>query len=318
MDSRSSGDQVNTDPLLGPLAANGGPTLTHAELPGSPAIDHANSAACPATDQRDVSRPQPRGGACDIGAFELVRSAPITAPTGPPVFATPPPVAAAVTPPATVSLAAQLALRCSNRHLTLTDVLARGNHVLLDGAADAGLVGKQIDILFNDRSRVATAVVGTDGLFKTTAPLPPRRIRNSNSARYLARAGSQRSLDLKLTRRLILQPPTSRNGGVSWSAPWSAPGEADRSDPRSATRLLHAGGHRRARSPPSQRTVPTEPQVSGGPAGGGVSPAHPGAQGREQSQALRDIQPSSGRRPALTPQVSTRRGGAAGGGATGG
>jgi hypothetical protein len=29
------GDQINTDPLLGPLQDNGGPTLTHALLPGS-------------------------------------------------------------------------------------------------------------------------------------------------------------------------------------------------------------------------------------------------------------------------------------------
>src|SRR4029077_11837189 len=33
------GDQINTDPLLGPLQNNGGPTFTHALLPGSPAID---------------------------------------------------------------------------------------------------------------------------------------------------------------------------------------------------------------------------------------------------------------------------------------
>ena len=33
------GDQINTDPTLGPLQDNGGPTLTHALLPGSPAID---------------------------------------------------------------------------------------------------------------------------------------------------------------------------------------------------------------------------------------------------------------------------------------
>jgi hypothetical protein len=32
------GDQINTDPLLGPLQDNGGPTFTHALLPGSPAI----------------------------------------------------------------------------------------------------------------------------------------------------------------------------------------------------------------------------------------------------------------------------------------
>jgi hypothetical protein len=34
-----TGDQINTDPMLGPLQANGGRTFTHALLPGSPAID---------------------------------------------------------------------------------------------------------------------------------------------------------------------------------------------------------------------------------------------------------------------------------------
>jgi beta-glucanase (GH16 family) len=61
------GDQPATDPQLGPLAANGGPTLTHALQPGSPAIDAA-AAPCPATDQRGVARPQ--GGGCDSGAYE--------------------------------------------------------------------------------------------------------------------------------------------------------------------------------------------------------------------------------------------------------
>jgi hypothetical protein len=65
-------DITGTDPLLGPLADNGGPTQTMALLPGSPAIDRGGTAAngCPATDQRGVTRPQ--GPACDIGAFELV------------------------------------------------------------------------------------------------------------------------------------------------------------------------------------------------------------------------------------------------------
>lgn len=56
------------DPLLGPLADNGGSTLTHALLPGSLAINGADAAACPATDQRGMARPQHI--ACDIGAFE--------------------------------------------------------------------------------------------------------------------------------------------------------------------------------------------------------------------------------------------------------
>jgi beta-glucanase (GH16 family) len=64
-----AGDQPNTDPLLGPLADNGGPTLTYALLTGSPAIDAADDSICPAVDQRSVTRPQ--GAACDIGSYEL-------------------------------------------------------------------------------------------------------------------------------------------------------------------------------------------------------------------------------------------------------
>ncbi len=63
------GDRQNTNPLLGPLAFNGGPTPTHALLDGSPAAD-AGVIPCPppATDQRGVGRPQ--GFRCDIGAYE--------------------------------------------------------------------------------------------------------------------------------------------------------------------------------------------------------------------------------------------------------
>jgi beta-glucanase (GH16 family) len=64
----AAGDQPGTDPLLGPLASNGGPTATHALLAGSPAIDAADAAVCPPADQRGVARPQ--GAGCDVGAFE--------------------------------------------------------------------------------------------------------------------------------------------------------------------------------------------------------------------------------------------------------
>jgi len=64
------GDLSGADPMLGPLANNGGPTLIHALLPGSPAID-AGSPDCPppAIDQRGVPRPQSL--VCDIGAYEF-------------------------------------------------------------------------------------------------------------------------------------------------------------------------------------------------------------------------------------------------------
>ena len=50
-------DLTNTNPQLGPLQDNGGPTLTHALLPISPAIDRADNAACPTDDQRGKPRP---------------------------------------------------------------------------------------------------------------------------------------------------------------------------------------------------------------------------------------------------------------------
>lgn len=64
------GDLNGIDPMLLPLADNGGFTPTHALLPGSVAIDGVFNNVCPppATDQRGVSRPQ--GARCDIGAFE--------------------------------------------------------------------------------------------------------------------------------------------------------------------------------------------------------------------------------------------------------
>lgn len=63
-----AGGDSFADPKLGPLADNGGPTLTMALLPGSPAIDAGNTSVAPGTDQRGF--PRPAGLAADIGAFE--------------------------------------------------------------------------------------------------------------------------------------------------------------------------------------------------------------------------------------------------------
>lgn len=63
------------DPMLGPLASNGGDTRTHALLPGSPAIDMIPAISCTLpTDQRGAPRPVVQTSSdtpCDIGAFEL-------------------------------------------------------------------------------------------------------------------------------------------------------------------------------------------------------------------------------------------------------
>ncbi len=68
---------LGQDPLLGPLADNGGPTKTHALLPGSPAIDAGNSSGL-YTDQRGYKRPINIIGipnvsdGADIGAYEYI------------------------------------------------------------------------------------------------------------------------------------------------------------------------------------------------------------------------------------------------------
>jgi hypothetical protein len=80
------GDISSVNPLLEPLADNGGPTQTHALLAGSPAIDTADNAACLPTDQRSAERPRDGNAdglaVCDIGAFELEGPPPTPCPEG--------------------------------------------------------------------------------------------------------------------------------------------------------------------------------------------------------------------------------------------
>jgi hypothetical protein len=67
------GDQINTDPLLGPLQDNGGPTFTHALLPGSPAIEAGDPSFAPPPffDQRGPGFNRVVNGRIDKGSFEV-------------------------------------------------------------------------------------------------------------------------------------------------------------------------------------------------------------------------------------------------------
>jgi hypothetical protein len=86
------GDQINTDPMLGPLQDNGGPTFTHALLPGSPAINAGDPSFTPPPfyDQRGPGFDRVVNGRIDIGSFEVQGPTPTPTPT-PTETATPTP-----------------------------------------------------------------------------------------------------------------------------------------------------------------------------------------------------------------------------------
>ena len=67
------GDQINTDPMLGPLQNNGGPTLTHELLLGSPAINTGDPTFTPPPffDQRGHGFDRVVNGFIDKGSFEV-------------------------------------------------------------------------------------------------------------------------------------------------------------------------------------------------------------------------------------------------------
>src|SRR5207237_5878869 len=65
-----SNNVLNVDPLLGPLADNGGPTLTYQPLAGSPLIDKGANPANLANDQRGAGHPRVLNGVPDIGSLE--------------------------------------------------------------------------------------------------------------------------------------------------------------------------------------------------------------------------------------------------------
>jgi hypothetical protein len=65
-------DLPSADPMLEPLADNGGPTETQALVASSPAVDAVPAAKCPTkVDQRGEPRPDNGKSVCDVGAFEL-------------------------------------------------------------------------------------------------------------------------------------------------------------------------------------------------------------------------------------------------------
>ena len=106
-------DTLHVDPLLRPLAFNGGATRTHALRPGSPALDAGNDFAGLATDQRGDGFPRTVGAGTDIGAFEGV----VATAAGPAQIPTLSNTVLAVLA-AVLAAAGGLAMRRHRRHVT--------------------------------------------------------------------------------------------------------------------------------------------------------------------------------------------------------
>jgi len=104
VEDRSCDAAYSGDPLLGPLADNGGATWTHALLPGSPAIDVVPAQESTlTTDQRGLPRPVACASSdtpVDLGAFEVQAGEYVAVTPGPsPTPVSPTPTATPTMPP---------------------------------------------------------------------------------------------------------------------------------------------------------------------------------------------------------------------------
>jgi hypothetical protein len=107
-------------------------------------------------------------------------------------------------------------LQCTTRRLVLVDVLPRGDRVKLYGVADKKFIGKRVSIRSKASGKVVSRPrVEPNGTFTGSAPMPARHVRFTNRARYQASVGSERSLDLKLNRRMVWSSVKSRDGKVT-------------------------------------------------------------------------------------------------------
>jgi hypothetical protein len=172
-----AGDQTSTNPLLGALQDNGGPTFTMAPslIPKSPVIDVVPSAQCPVTDQRGAPRTAP----CDIGAYDTDQ-APFTSAidvtvSGSQAFESSTPTFTETNDaPNGVTVSGSVSCTTVDNGTPINSSLAIGSHTI-DGSSCSGLVSSNSQYPIFPSSTVGATngfVVGKDptSLFLTAAP----------------------------------------------------------------------------------------------------------------------------------------------------
>lgn len=134
----AAGDQINSNPMLGPLQDNGGPTFTHIPLAGSPALDAGdpNFTPPPFNDQRGAPYVRVSSGRIDIGSVEVQ---PSPTPTPTPTSSPTPTPTGTPSPTPTLSPTPARALNISTRLRVET-----GDNVMIGGFIVAGNQPKNV------------------------------------------------------------------------------------------------------------------------------------------------------------------------------
>jgi hypothetical protein len=154
--SSANNSIVGSDPILGPLADNGGSTFTRALMTGSPAIDKGKNFSASTTDQRgtgfvriydDPAITNATGGdGTDIGAFE-VQATPTPTPTPSPTPTPTPAYAAQVQQPINADGGSVFSVRRGVVPIKFT--------LTLDGVATCDLPSATVEV-----TRTAGGVIG--------------------------------------------------------------------------------------------------------------------------------------------------------------
>lgn len=144
---------IAADPMLLPLASNGGPTQTQLFHPASPVLSSADSALCTSADQRGVMR----DSSCDRGAVELrgVDSAPIVVTTTSDVVA-------------------------SDGLCSLREAISSANDDIADGTSGECAQGFGEDVILFDPSLSGTTATLTQGLLFVESPITMRGLSDNS------------------------------------------------------------------------------------------------------------------------------------------
>jgi virginiamycin B lyase len=113
---------------------------------------------------------------------------------------------------------------CAANRLILTDVFPQAGKTQVLGVAPAAAVGKKVAILSSWNGKtVVTATVQADLSFKAAVALPPRSLRFTNRALYVAKLGSARSGALKFARRMYTNSITAAGRTITFSGDVTRP-----------------------------------------------------------------------------------------------